>query len=115
FRYRFYYSPKCELRHMPPRVRIGRHPTGSRALTQSGEYFQADIPINRVHADLFLIGQDGADGVAACAAVNAVGLETQLVETALTLLDLIQGQHAFAAGKLLPEWRITADQVAKMA
>src|SRR5215475_15279972 len=42
----------------------GRHPTGLRALTQSGEHFQAGITISGLHADLFLVGENRFDGVA---------------------------------------------------
>src|SRR4249919_2699174 len=49
----------------------GRHPTGLRALTQSGEQFQASVAVGRVHTDFFLVGEDSLDRVAACAAVDA--------------------------------------------
>ena len=38
-----------------------------------------------------------------------------LVEAALDFLDLVQGRRALAAGELLAERRIAADQVAEMA
>src|SRR6187551_42803 len=88
-------------------------PTGLRALTQSGEQFQARIAIG-LHSDLFLEGDDRPHGVAAGAAVNVV-FETVLVEPALNFLDLCQGRSALSAGELLAERRIAPDQVAEMA
>src|ERR1044071_9028081 len=78
----------------------GRHPTGLRALAQSGEQFQPGIAVDRLHTDLPLKCEDRPDGVAAGAAVDAIGLEPLLIEPPLDFLDLIQGRHAFAAGEL---------------
>ena len=80
-----------------------------------GREFQAGIAVGRLHAGLFLEGEDGLDRVTAGAAVDAIGLEAELIEAALDLLNLLQGRRAFAAGKLLAEWRIAADEVAEMA
>src|SRR3954449_7568066 len=74
----------------------GRHPTGLRALTQSGENLETSVTVGRIHADFFLEGDDRLDGVAAGAAVDAVGLEALFVEPALDLLDLGQRRDAFA-------------------
>src|SRR5581483_536902 len=92
-----------------------RHPTGLRALTQSGEQFQAGIAVGRLHSDLLLKGDDGPDRIGTGASVNPIGPEAMLIETSLNLLDLLQGRGALAAGKLLAEGRVTPDQVAKMA
>src|SRR5450631_2774619 len=92
----------------------GRHPTGSRALTQPRQHLEAGIAVGRVHADLLLEGEDGLDRVAAGAAINAIGLEPALVEAALDFLHLIQRRRAFAAGKLLAKRRIAANEVAEM-
>src|ERR1700687_2369981 len=91
-----------------------RHPTGSRGLAQPCQNLQAGIAIGRVHADLLLKCQNGLDRIAAGAAVDTVGLEAMLVEAALDFLDLLQRRHALAAGELLVERRIAADQVAQM-
>src|SRR5664279_4143605 len=92
----------------------GRHPTGSRALTQPRQHLEAGIAVGRVHADLFLEGENGFHSVAAGAAVDTVGLEAALVEAALDLLDLIQRRRAFAAGELLAKRRVAANEVAEM-
>src|SRR4029077_1191427 len=98
-----------------PRADDGRHPTGLRALTQSGEYFEAGITVGGLHADLFMIDEDGSDCVPAGTPIDAIGLEAVFVETALNLLDFVQGRHALPSGELLAEGQITADPVAKVA
>src|SRR5262245_21927316 len=70
---------------LPPGGAERRHPTGLRALTQSGEQFQPGIAIGGVHSDLSLVRENGLDRVATGASVNAVGLEALLVETTLNL------------------------------
>src|SRR5262245_12268828 len=57
--------------------RMGGHPTGLRALTQSGEQFQASVAVG-LHPGLFLKGDDRPHGVAAGAPVDVV-LEAVLV------------------------------------
>src|SRR6188768_4301973 len=89
------------------------HPTGLRALTQSGEQFQACVAVGR-YSDLLLEGDDCPHRVAAGAAVDIV-LEAVLVEPALYFLDLCQGRCPLSAGELLAERRVTSDQVAEMA
>ena len=84
-------------------------------MTQSGEQFQPGITVCRLHADFLLEREDGPNGVAAGAAVDAVGFEPLLVEPPLDFLDLVQRGHTFAAGELLAEGRVAADQVAKMS
>src|SRR6185437_9090877 len=66
-------------------------------------------------AGFLLKGKNGLDRIAAGAAVDAVGLEALLVEPALDFLDLLERRPPLAAGELLVEWRIAADQVAEMA
>src|SRR5215475_2546884 len=92
-----------------------RHPTGLRALTQSGEQFQPGIAIGRVHADLFLVGENGLDRVAPGTAVNAIGFEALLVEATLNFLDFVQCRRALPAWELLMERRPAADEVAEVA
>src|SRR5665213_643513 len=91
-----------------------RHPTGSRALTQPREHLQAGIAVGGLHADLLLEGENGLDGIAAGAAVDAVGLVTMRDKPALDFLDLIQSRRALAAGELLMEGRIAVNKVAEM-
>src|SRR6185295_1790821 len=98
---------------LPPRGRMSGHPTGLRALTQSGEQFQAGVAIG-LHTDLFLEADDRPHRVAPGTAVDVV-LETVLVKPPLYFLDLVQGRRALAAGELLAERRIASDQVAEMA
>src|SRR5215471_15166298 len=88
---------------------------GLRALTQSGEQFQPGVAIGRVHAYLFLVGENGPDRVAPGTPVNAIGLEALLVEATLNFLDFIQRRRALPAWELLMEWRAAADQVAEVA
>src|SRR5215510_2355845 len=88
---------------------------GLRALTQSGENFQARVAVGGLHADLFLVGENGLYGVAAGAPVYAVGLESLLVEPALNLFHLLECRRAFPAGKLLAERRVATNEIPKMA
>src|SRR5262249_28474578 len=88
---------------------------GLRALTQSGEQFQPGVTIGRVHADLFLVGENGPDRVAPGTPVNAIGLEALFVETTLNFLDFIQRRRALPARELLMEWRAATDHVAPLA
>src|SRR5262249_37714972 len=67
------------------------------------------------HADLFLVGENGFDGIAAGAPVDSIGLETLLIEPTLNLLYLLECGGALAARKLLTERRVAADQIAKVA
>src|SRR5450830_202487 len=67
-----------------------RHPTGSRALTQPRQHLEAGVTVGRLHADLALEGENSLDRVAAGAAIDAVGLETAFIETALDFHDLRQ-------------------------
>src|SRR6476646_5949517 len=92
-----------------------RHPTGLRALTQSGEQFQPGVAIGGVHTDLFLVGENGLDRVAPGASVNAVSLEALLVEATLNLFDFIQRRRALPTRELLMEWGAAAYQVAQVA
>src|SRR4249920_1559309 len=89
------------------------HPTGLRALTQSGEQFQACVAVG-LHSDLLLEGDDRPHRVTAGAAVDVV-LETVLVEPTLYFLDLCQSRRALSAGELLAERWIASDEVAEMA
>src|SRR5690242_2090112 len=93
--------------------RMSGHPTGLRALTQSGEQFQACVAV-RLHVDLFLEGDDRPHGIAAGATVDVI-LETVLVEPSLDFLHLLQSGGTFAVGELLAERRIAPDQIAEMA
>src|SRR5262245_50105170 len=88
--------------------------TGLRALTQSGENFQAGIAIDGLHTDLFLIGENGFDSVASGAPVYAVGLEALLVEPALDLFYFLECRRAFPAWKLLAERRVATNEVPEM-
>src|SRR5690349_5564097 len=89
------------------------HPTGLRALTQSGEQFQAGVAV-WLHSDLFLVADDRPHRVAAGAAIDVV-LETLVIEAALYFLHLRHGRRALPARELLVERRTTSDQVAEMA
>src|ERR1044072_2844160 len=97
------------------RGRMSGHPTGLRALTQSGEQFQPGITIGRVQADLFLIGLDCPDRSAADTAVHAVRMKSLIVEAMLDLLDLCNCWRAFTIRKMLTEWLIAANEVTKVA
>src|SRR5215469_16983013 len=88
---------------------------GLRALTQSGEQFQPGVAIGRVHADLFLVGENGPNRVAPGTPINAIGLEALLVEATLNFLDFLQRRRALPAWELLMEWRAAPDQVAQVA
>src|SRR3954464_6145158 len=81
----------------PADIRAGGHPTGSRSLTQPRQNFQSGIAVGRLHPDLFLERQNGLDGIAAGAAVDAIGFEAVLVEAALDFLDLFQRRRPLAA------------------
>jgi len=56
-----------------------RHPTGLRALTQSGEQFQAGVTVGRLHSGLLLERKDGLYRIAANASVDPVRLESLLI------------------------------------
>src|SRR5665213_2187187 len=84
------------------------------ALPQPRQHLQAGIAIGRLHADLLLKREDSLDRVGPGAAVDAVCLEAVFVEPALDFLDLGQSRHALAAGELLMEWRIAANEIAEM-
>src|ERR1035437_11159769 len=105
----------CGIRHLwTPASRSRRHPTGSRALTQPRQHLEAGVTVGRLHADLLLEGEDGLDRVAAGAAIDAVGLETAFIETALDFHDLRQRRHALAVGEQLVERRGATNEVASM-
>src|SRR5712691_11031863 len=100
-----------ETRFVPDRSRCEGV---SNPLAQPRQHLQAGVTVGGREAGFALKIAHRQHGLAADAAVGAVGIEARGGEAALDLLHLGQGRRALAAGERLHERAEAADAVAEM-